>query len=99
MAIAKKSKSIMAEVRKVESYEYLLVEYLKEISNEMTYLVLMICSLFLFVLIDLIPATTIENPTIVKMVFVVLICGGFALYGLSSVTKRRIEQKFERMFR
>lgn len=90
----------MKEIKQVERYEYLLVEYLKEISAEITYLLLIICSLFLFVLIDLLPgAQQMEGYYFIKIVFILLIIGGFGLFGLSNVTKRRIERKFEQLLR
>ena len=85
------------EIKQVERYEYLLVEYLKEISNEMTYLVLVIVSLFLYVMLDLIPTPGIENYELVRIVFVVIIIGGFGMFGFSNITKRRIEKKFEKI--
>jgi len=104
-AIKKESKmqKLEKEVKEVEAYEYLLVEYLKEISNEITYLILIISSLFLFVLIDIIPNFSTETPLggyeSIKLVFILIIIGGFALFGVSGITKRRIEKKFELMFR
>lgn len=87
------------EVRQVERYEYLLVEYLKEISNEMTYLVLVVSSLFLFVLLDVLPlGVPPEQFNVVRLVFILFIVGGFALFGLSNITKRKIEKKFELIF-
>ena len=86
------------EIKQVERYEYLLVEYLKEISNEMTYLVLVICSLFFYVLLDILPTATIQDYEIFRILFVLLIIGGFALFGLSNITKRKIEKRFERIF-
>jgi uncharacterized membrane protein len=103
MARARKPKAvgkvpgIQGEIKQVERYEYLLIEYLKEMSHEMTYLVLIMGALFFYVLIDLFP-TTIQSPFAMRIVFAVLICGGFVLFGLSSMTKRRIERKFERIF-
>ena len=94
--VEKHHRSIETKLQEVESYEYLLVEYLKEISNEMTYLLLVIASLFLFIMIDFLPTT--ENFESLRLVFIVLIIGGFALFGLSNVTKRKIEKRFERMF-
>ncbi|MEM0372678.1 MAG: hypothetical protein QXO69_02450 [archaeon] len=86
------------EVKQVEKYEYLLVEYLKEISNEITYLVLIVCSLFLYVMLDLLPAADTASYEIVRIIFILLIIGGFGLFGMSNITKRRIERRFEQMF-
>ena len=83
------------EVREIETYEYLLVEYIKEISNEMTYLIMIVTSLFLFVMLDVFPLVEEENLNVIKIIFVLLIIGGFALFGLSNITKRNIEKKFE----
>ena len=90
------------EIKQVETYEYLLVEYIKEISNELTYLVLIVCALFLFVLIDIIP-TFIPTPSaetynLIRLIFILLIVGGFALFGVANITKRKIEKKFELIF-
>lgn len=91
--------SLKSEIKQVERYEYLLVEYLKEMSSEIIYVLLIMGSLFLFVIIDLLPgAATNENYLFVKAIFVLLMCGGFALFGLSAITKRRIERRFEAMF-
>lgn len=109
MAIKKKSPAkgpsmgkIEQEIREVEAYEYLLVEYLKEISNELTYLVLIVCALFLFVLIDImpsfVPSADAGDYGMIRLVFILLIVGGFALFGVSNITKRKIEKKFELMF-
>lgn len=94
----KRESSLAKEVKQVERYEYLLVEYLKEISNEMTYLLLIATSLFLFVLIDIVPGLTASQGYLtVKIVFVILIVGGFGMFGLSNITKRRIEKRFEKI--
>lgn len=93
----------------VEKYEYLLVEYVKEISNEVTYLLLIVTSLFLYILVDLFPDKMGEAQTVVRslglssvdmlrLVFILLIIGGFILFGLSNYTKRNIEGKFEDIF-
>lgn len=89
---------IVQEIRQVETYEYLLVEYLKEISNEMTYLITMVVSLFLYVILDFLPLTEGVDYSLLRLIFVLLIVGGFGLFGLSNITKRRIEKKFEMMF-
>lgn len=99
-------KMIQEEVREVEAYEYLLVEYLKEISNELTYLILIVAALFLFVLIDIIPSFVPTGEAIgagsyemIRTVFILLIVLGFALFGISNITKRKIEKKFEMIFK
>ncbi len=99
----------MATDEEVEEYEYLLVEYVKEISNEVTYLLLIVTSLFLYILVDLFPEKMGPSKTIVRslglssvdmlrLVFILLVIGGFVLFGLSNYTKRNIEGKFEDMF-
>lgn len=95
---ARKRTSLEREVKKIETYEYLLVEYIKEISNEMTYLVLIVVSLFLFVMSDVFPLVEPQHFNIIRLIFVLLIVGGFALFGMSNITKRRIERKFELIF-
>ncbi|MBI1973339.1 hypothetical protein HYS54_00855 [Candidatus Micrarchaeota archaeon] len=95
----KRESSLAREVKQVEKYEYLLVEYIKEISNELTYMLLITTSLFLFVLIDIIPGlSATQGYMTVKVIFVILIAGGFGMFGLSNVTKRRIEKRFEQVF-
>lgn len=89
---------IVEEIKQVETYEYLLVEYLKEISNEMTYLITMIVSLFLYIMLDFLPLTENVDYSMLRLILVLLIVGGFGLFGLSNITKRRIERRFERMF-
>ena len=89
---------IVEEIKQVETYEYLLVEYLKEISNEMTYLITMVVSLFLYVMLDLLPLTESVDYAMLRLILVLLIVGGFGLFGLSNITKRRIERRFERIF-
>ena len=86
------------DIKEVEKYEYLLVEYIKHISNELTYLLLIMASLFLFVLLDISPELINTNTDMLRIIFVVLIVGGFALFGVSSMTKRKIEKQFERIF-
>jgi len=97
-AVKRKKSNITSEIKEVEAYEYLLVEYLKEISNEMTYLLLMIVSLFLYLIIEFIQLPSTVDTEAVKLVFIILTLGGFGLFGLSSFTKRKIEKKFEYMF-
>jgi len=96
-AVSKKL-SLASEVKEVETYEYLLVEYLKEISNEITYLLLMILSLFLYLMIEFLQLPKSVDTEVIKLVFIILVLGGFGLFGLSSFTKRKIEKKFEYMF-
>jgi len=96
-ATARKTSSVK-EIKKVESYEYLLVEYLKEMSNEITYLVLIVASLFMYVLLDLLQLSAQPDYEIIRSIFILMIIGGFGLFGLSSMTKRKIEKKFEAMF-
>jgi len=97
-AVKSKKNSLASEIKEVEAYEYLLVEYLKEISNEITYLLLMIVSLFLYLMIEFIQLPNTVDTQIVKLVFIILTLGGFGLFGLSSFTKRKIEKKFEHIF-
>jgi len=86
----KKDKGILAQ--------YLMLEYLKEMSNEITYLVLVVAALFLFMLVDIIPDLTGQAPiagyTAIRTIFVLLVIGGFALFGVSNITKRKIEKRF-----
>jgi len=93
-----KKQSLEKGIKEVEKYEYLLVEYIKHISNELTYLLLIMASLFLFVLLDISPELVHTNTDMLRIIFVVLIVGGFALFGVSSMTKRKIERKFEDIF-
>lgn len=99
----------IGEGGETEEYEYLLVEYVKEISSEVTYLLLIVTSLFLYILVDLFPekmgaeatATGIAGLTsvqLLRLVFILVIIGGFILFGLSNITKRKIEDKFDEMF-
>ena len=97
-AVKSKKQDLASEIKEVEAYEYLLVEYLKEISNEITYLLLMIVSLFLYLMIEFIQLPDTVDTQLVKLVFIILTIGGFGLFGLSSFTKRKIEKKFEYMF-
>jgi len=93
-----KKQSLSKEVHDVEKYEYLLVEYIKQISNELTYLMMILATLFLFILLDISPELASTDYSIVKLVLAVTIIGGFALFGISSMIKRKIEKKFERIF-
>ncbi|MFW5902640.1 MAG: hypothetical protein ACOCTT_02010 [archaeon] len=98
------------EVEETGKYEYLLVEYMKEISNEITYLLLVIVSLFLYILINLfkdVVAVDIEEEfllgltsiELLRIIFVILMIGGFVLFTLSNITKKNIEEKFEKIFK
>ncbi len=98
MPRATKKTSTARKLREVEEYEYLLVEYLKEMSNEITYLILIVASLFMYVLLDLLPLSTNPDYEIIRGVFILMIIGGFGLFGLSNMTKRKIEKKFEAIF-
>lgn len=91
--------------KEIEEYEYLLVEYMKEISNEMTYLLLTIVSLFLFIVVnlfqDLVAIETSEefllglsSVQMLRIVFILLMIGGFILFTLSNITKKNIEDRF-----
>jgi len=105
--MAQKKKSLREEIDEVEDqvyeverYEYLLLEYLKEMSNEITYLLIIICGLFLFLVMDLAPAAQLSGSIeTLKTAFIVIIIGCFALFGLSSITKRRIEGRFKAILR
>ena len=90
---------IHKELQKVERYEYYLIEYLKEMSNEITYLLVVVCALFLFILTDFMPSAQMEAFSFLRTIFIVIIIGCFALFGLSAVTKRRIEKKFKMSLR
>ncbi|MBS3060682.1 MAG: hypothetical protein J4432_04195 [DPANN group archaeon] len=76
------------------TYDYLLVEYLKEISNEITYISLITSSIFILLLLDIFQPAGIESFDLIRLIFIVFIVGGFFLYALSSWTKRRIEASF-----
>jgi uncharacterized membrane protein len=96
--MAKKKESVREEIHDVETYEYLLVKYIKEISNEMTYLMLTVCSLFIYIAMDAVFSSAIENFELVRLVFLVTTVGGFALFGMSNIKKSRIEKKFSKIF-
>jgi len=98
------------EVGETGKYQYLLVEYMKEISNEITYLLLVIVSLFLYILINLFKdIATIEageefllgltSVELLRIIFIILMIGGFALFTLSNITKKKIEERFEDLFK
>jgi len=93
-----KKHDVEKEIEEVEKYEYLLVEYIKEISNETTYLLLIIATLFLFVLLGVSPEFSSADYGMIRTIFAILILGGFALFGISSMVKRKIEKRFEKIF-
>ncbi len=82
-------------------FNYLLVQYLKEMSNELTYLLLVVAALFLFMILDVLPEITgrppIESYSAVRTVFIILVVGGFFLFGISNATKKRIEKQMIRI--
>ncbi len=82
-------------------FNYLLVQYLKEMSNELTYLLLVVAALFLFMIIDVIPDITgepmIASYAAIRAVFIILVVGGFFMFGISNATKRRIERQMLRI--
>lgn len=89
---------------KKERYNYLLVEYLKEMSNETTYLLLIITSLLLYILVSLfedrmasstIGILGITSPNLLRIVFILLMLGGFILFTITSFSKRDIEKQLE----
>lgn len=92
-------------IEEVERYEYLLVEYVKQVSNESTYLVAVVTTLFLYMLTNLFSdklisgkATQIMGLTsvgLLKIVLVIIMLGGFTLFALSNYRKRKIEKRFE----
>ncbi len=97
------------EAKEIERYEYLTVEYLKEISNEVTYLLLTIVSLFLYILVNLFEGTITGEPEtefimgmapgqMIRIIFLILMIGGFLLFSLSNITKRKIEKEFNEIF-
>ncbi len=85
------------EIEEVERYEYLLVEYLKEMSNEMAYLLMATIALFLFVLMDVSADLAVYNLDIIKLVLVVWMVGSIAMFSLSSLVKWNIEKKFKKI--
>ena len=94
--MARKKKGVMEEIKEVEKYEFLLIEYLKEMSNELTYLLIIACSIFLFLMIDMLPAAQTGEFETLKTIFIIIILGCFGLFGFSAVTKRKIEERFKR---
>ena len=92
--IAKKTRTTHTPKPKTFTYEYLLIEYLKEISNEITYTILITTSLFILLMLDIFQPKNIQSFELIRTVFIVFIVGGFFMYGLSSWTKRRIENRF-----
>ncbi len=85
------------EIEEVERYEYLLVEYLKEMSNEMAYLLMATIALFLFVLLDVSADLAIYNLDMIKLVLVAWMIGSIAMFSLSSLVKWKIEKKFKKI--
>jgi len=98
-SITKEFDEVDEEIHEVQRYEYLLLEYLKEMSNEITYLLIIVCGLFLFLAMDFIPAAQAGDFALMKTAFIIIIIGCFALFGLSTVTKRRIENRFKSILR
>jgi len=92
-----KKESIDKEIEDVEKYEYLLVEYIKEISSSMTCLVLIVTTLFLFVLLDLSPQFASSTYDPLRIALLLAMIGGLALFALSSLIKRKIEKKFKKV--
>jgi len=93
-----KKESVEKEIEDVEKYEYLLVEYIKEISNGMTCLVMIVTTLFLFVLLDLSPQFASPDYDFVRLALILAMIGGLALFGISSLVKRKLEKKFKKIF-
>ena len=85
------------EIEEVERYEYLLVEYLKEMSNEMAYLLMATIALFLFVLLDVSADLAVYNLDIIKLVLIAWMVGSIAMFSLSSLIKWKIEKKFKKI--
>ncbi len=100
--MAKKSPSrLEREVQEVEKFELLLVRYLREISNQITYLMIIVSSIFLLILVDLGPQFLADTRVFdaARLVLVILIVGGFMLFAGSSSMKRKIEKRFEDVLR
>lgn len=92
----KQAKLARARTPSRGEFDYLLVEYLKRASNETSFLLLIITSLLFFVLINLFPASLTsvgQNVETIRLVFVILILGGFAMFGKATLEKRDIEKK------
>jgi hypothetical protein len=85
------------EIEEVERYEYLLVEYLKEMSNEMAYLLMATIALFLFVLLDVSVDLAVYNLDMIKLVLIAWMVGSIAMFSLSSLVKWKIEKKFKKI--
>ncbi len=92
-----KKQSVEEEIGDVEKYEYLLVEYIKEISNGMTCLVMIVTTLFLFVLLDLSPQFAATDYDVLRLALILAMIGGLALFGISSLVKRKLEMKFKKI--
>ena len=84
-------------VEEIEKYEYLMVEYIKQISNEILYLLLILTALSLYMLLGVSSQFASQDYDILRIVFLVLAAGGFALFVVSSTMKRKIEAKFEKI--
>ena len=92
-----KKEKVEEEIEEVEKYEYLLVEYIKEISNGMTCLVMIVTTLFLFVLLDLSPQFASSDYDVLRLALILAMIGGLALFGISSLVKRKLEKKFQKI--
>ena|SRR3989344_901337 len=91
----------LSEIKQVEKYEYLLVEYLKEISHEVTYLTMSVVALFLFIFVDspfFSTAASFTHIELLRTIFVLVMIGSFAMFGIASIKKRNIEKKFAWIF-
>ncbi len=100
-------KKNVEEIEETERYKYLLVEYVKQISNELTYLLMIVTTLFLYILTNLfsdrfaggeaIVAGTITSLDLLRIVLITILIIGFLFFTLSTYTKRNIEKKFEKI--
>ncbi len=93
--MAKKQEA--GEIQEVERYEYLLVEYLKEMSNEMAYLLMATIALFLFVLLDVSADLAAYNLDMIRLVLIAWMVGSIAMFSLSNLVKWKIEKKFKKI--
>ena len=93
--MAKKQET--GEIEEVERYEYLLVEYLKEMSNEMAYLLMATIALFLFVLLDVSADLAVYNLDMIRLVLIAWMVGSIAMFSLSNLVKWNIEKKFKKI--
>jgi len=85
------------DIEEVERYEYLLVEYLKEMSNEMAYLLMATIALFLYVLLGVSADFAAYNMDIIRIVLIAWMVGSIAMFALSSLVKWNIEKKFKKI--